>query len=211
VADGAAVCTQCGAAVDAQAAVSEAPPAVPSPEQEMKESIAPLEAAPLEAPRPAAESGAAFEPMPMFTIGNDLAGIGGWLILVAIGLGVAPFFRVHGIVVDSRFLFSSRLQARISARPGLEAILCYELLTNSFFFVFLLLLNFLFYTRRRSFPSLMIASLVLNVVTQLIDHLWASHFGPATHWEYVLQAFGAAAIWIPYMINSIRVEQTFVN
>lgn len=148
---------------------------------------------------------------PIFSTNNDLAGIGGWLILVAVGLAVGPFFRLRGIVQDSQFLFTDRYQAAMSSRPGIETIILFELVTNSFFLVFLLLLNLLFYRKRRSFPTFMIFNLVLQFVAQLVDHLWALRFSQSEAWSLVLQTQIAAAIWIPYMLNSERVEQTFVN
>ena len=142
---------------------------------------------------------------------NDLTGIGGWLILVAIGLGIGPLFRLHGIFLDLRFLFGGRFHAAMNSKPGLEAILFFELVTNSFFFAYILLLNVLFYSKRRSFPMFMIFNLAAQFVTQLIDHLWASRFGPTHQGLLVVQTLIVAVIWIPYMLNSIRVEQTFVN
>jgi hypothetical protein len=142
---------------------------------------------------------------------NDLTGIGGWLILVAIGLAVGPFFRLHGIFLDSQFLFGDRFHAAMSSKPGLEAIIFFELVTNSFFLAYMLLLNVLFYGKRRSFPMFMIFNLVAQFVTQLIDHLWVMRLGPTHQGLLVVQTLIAAVIWIPYMLNSIRVEQTFVN
>ncbi|MDR3773197.1 MAG: DUF2569 family protein [Terracidiphilus sp.] len=183
--ENAAVCVHCGCAVDPENAAALVPADAPAAPQAYGS--------------------------PIFSMGNDLAGIGGWLILVAIGLAVGPFFRLRGIVVDSQFIFTTRFQAAVVARPGLEAIIFYELVTNSFFLAFLLLLNLLFYRKRRSFPTFMIFNLAAQFVTQLIDHLWAMHFGSSGEWTLVLQTLVAACLWIPYMINSIRVEQTFVN
>jgi hypothetical protein len=168
------------------------------------------------APQEAVVSAAAPVPQPAeytpaFRMDNDLTGIGGWLILVAIGLGIGPLVRLFGIVTDSQLLFNGRFQAAMQLKPGLEAIVFYELVTNSFFLVYILMLNFLFYSKRRSFPMFMIFLLAAQFVTMLIDHLWASRFSPSSQVFSVLQALVAAAIWIPYFLNSIRVEQTFVN
>ncbi|HXR37643.1 MAG TPA: DUF2569 domain-containing protein [Terracidiphilus sp.] len=193
--ENAVVCVHCGIAVGPEDASEPAHAAAP---QQAIASVEPSATTPPEA-------------APMFAMGNGLSGIGGWLILVAIGLAVGPFFRLRGIVTDSQFIFNSQYQAAMSARPGLEAIIFYELVTNSFFLAFLLLLNFLFYRKRRSFPAFMIFNLGAQFVTQLIDHLWAMHFSHSGEWNLVLQTLVAAAIWIPYMLNSVRVEQTFVN
>lgn len=155
--ENAVVCVHCGCAVDPENAAAVVPADAPAAHQ--------IDAS-AEPPAPPPSYGS-----PILSMGNDLAGIGGWLILVAIGLAVGPFFRLRGIVVDSQFIFTTKFQAAMVARPGLEAILFYELVTNSFFLAFLLLLNFLFYRKRRSFPTFMIFNLAAQFVTQLIDHL----------------------------------------
>ena len=148
---------------------------------------------------------------PAYVPQNNLEGIGGWLILTRIGLLIGPFLRIRGIVQDSDFLFSAQHHVGLVAKPGLEALLFYELVTNSFFLILFLLLNFLLYSRRRSFPGFMIFYLAATVVTQLIDHLWVTHLGSDVAWTAVLQVAVPAAIWIPYFFSSIRVKLTFVN
>ncbi len=193
--DNAVVCVHCGCAVD--------PENTPVPEP----------AAAPQLDRAAADSSpsAPAEDALLFSVGNDLEGIGGWLIPVAIGLAIGPVLRLHGVFQDSQFLFGARYDAAMITRPSLEAILFFELVTNSFFLIFILLLNFLFYRKRRSFPTFMIFNLAAQFMTQLIDHLGAMHFSPSGEWSLVLQTLVAAAVWIPYMLNSVRVEQTFVN
>lgn len=142
---------------------------------------------------------------------HDLEGIGGWLILVAIGLAVAPFMRTHSIVQDSKLLFGSQYQATIISNSGLHAVLFYELVTNSFFFAFLLLLNFLFYSKKRSFPTFMIFNNGLQLIAQLVDHLWGMHLGYASDLSPLWQSLVVAVVWIPYLMRSRRVGQTFVN
>jgi hypothetical protein len=197
LAEDAAVCPHCGSAVDPQGALNAEPVQAAVPQEV------------LTGAEPSASQPAPFTPA--FVMDNDLAGIGGWLILVAIGLGVGPFIRIFGIFTDAQILFGGSYQAAMIAKPGLEAIVFFELVTNTFFLVFILLLNFLIYSRKRSFPLFMIFNLAAQFVAILIDHLWAMRFGHSAQVFSVLQSLGVALIWIPYMLNSIRVEQTFVN
>jgi Protein of unknown function (DUF2569) len=192
------VCPHCGGAVDPHDALHAEPTQAGAPPTATLTAAEPLPSQP--APY-----------TPAYLMDNGLTGIGGWLILVAIGLGIGPFFRIHGIAIDSQFLFGRRYLTALSTRPGLEAILFYELVTNSFFLAYLLMLNVVFYQKRRRFPTLMIFNLAAQFVTQLIDHLWAMRFGHSAQTFSVVQSFVAALLWIPYMLNSIRVEQTFVN
>ena len=191
----AVVCVHCGCELKPEGASE------PANAADLQEAFAGAEPT---APAPAYGS-------PIFSMNNDLEGIGGWLILVAIGLAIGPFFRLRGVLQDSQFLFTSGYQAAMASKPGLEMIIFFELVTNSFFLAFLILLNFLFYRKRRSFPAFMIFNLAAQFLTQLIDHLWAMRFSSSGEWNLVLQTLVAAAVWIPYMHSSVRVEQTFVN
>jgi Protein of unknown function (DUF2569) len=191
LADRAVVCLSCGTAIDPDS------PFGPSPPQ-----IIP----PVDASLPRISNFA-----PMFAFTNDLEGIGGWLILVAIGLAVGPFFRIHGVNTDLRFLFTDRYQAALHTRPGMQVLFFYELVSNSFFLILYLLLNVLFYAKRRIFPSFMIFNLAAAFVVLLIDHIWATHYSPRTTWLHVIQSLIPACIWIPYFFASSRVKQTFVR
>jgi hypothetical protein len=72
-------------------------------------------------------------------------------------------------------------------------------------------LNVLFYKKKKSFPGLMIAYLVGQIVPVLIDALMVHGFtaaaGIAAFWASILPAM----ILIPYYVRSKRVKLTFVN
>jgi hypothetical protein len=61
----------------------------------------------------------------------------------------------------------------------------------------------------------MIAYLVINFFLLLADHLATASMFPSVNstsgMMSVVRAFTGAAVWIPYFLNSNRVEQTFVN
>ena len=57
----------------------------------------------------------------------------------------------------------------------------------------------------------MIAYLVAAFFIALCDHIWTMHYHPSTAWTSVFQRLVGALIWVPYFINSRRVEQTFVE
>ncbi|MGA2650978.1 MAG: DUF2569 domain-containing protein [Terracidiphilus sp.] len=153
---------------------------------------------------------------PLFSAMDDsadrgLTGIGGWLILHVIGLAVAPFLSLFGMVVDGSLLFGSKGQAVLAARPGLEAVILFELITNLVFLTALISLNFLFYMKKKAFPTYIILFFVTQFVLLLADHLMAARFNPSSNPFEVIRSFLICLIWIPYFLNSRRVQLTFVN
>jgi len=144
----------------------------------------------------------------------QFVGIGGWLILPALGFVLGPIIGVVGLIV-ALALFSDREAA------GYGGIYALELL------VLLALLAFLIYTATRFFgkksdaPVNCVALLILSLVASfmlLVIKLGAGAEVLAV--ESVEQLFGwsqyfggitGAAIWIEYFNVSERVKATFVN
>jgi FtsH-binding integral membrane protein len=148
---------------------------------------------------------------PAFATDSDLKGIGGWLIVHAVGLGIAPLVSLVAVFTDLRILNAASYQAGLHARPGLAILILFEASTNVIMFLGLIGLNILFYRTRRSFRRWIIAFLIAAFVVTLCDHLWTMHFLPSTTWTAVAQRLVAALIWVPYFLQSRRVKQTFVN
>lgn len=149
--------------------------------------------------------------MPMFATGTDLEGIGGWLILVAVGLGIGPLVSLSGVIRDLLMLYGAKYQNVLAARPGIAGLVLYEAVTNSIFLVALVALNILFYKKKRSFPSLMITFLASQLAFVLIDHLAARALQPSTGLAGVFRSLAGAVIWIPYYLRSERVKATFIH
>jgi hypothetical protein len=152
----------------------------------------------------------------MFSAASDsadrgLTGIGGWLILPAIGLGLSPIFSLFGLSVGCFLLFGSKGQILFADKPGLEPLILFEVVMNVVFVAVLIFLNVLFYTKRKSFPLLMIIFYGFQFVLFLADHIMAASFNPHSGPTTVIRSFAVCAIWIPYFLHSRRVALTFVN
>jgi hypothetical protein len=148
--------------------------------------------------------------IPTFSTGNDLEGIGGWLILVALGLAVSPFILINGIVKDLHVLYGAQFQTGLARLPGLASLILFEAASNSIFLFGLIALNVLFYRKKKAFPGWMIAYLSINCAVILIDHFVAMHYTPHSQMLSVIRTIIGAGVWIPYYLVSERVKITFV-
>jgi hypothetical protein len=157
-------------------------------------------------PSPAAESYA-----PRFSTLSDLEGIGGWLILVAFGLGFAPLRSIRGIYATLHILYGSEYQNWLSMHPGMAGLILFEAVTNTLFLFALVVLNYLFYRKKKEFPGLMITFMALQSILLLIDYAVVLHYNSRGSVTNVAGAILGSAIWIPYYLRSERVKVTFVR
>jgi hypothetical protein len=151
-----------------------------------------------------------------FAAGNDLEGLSGWLILVGLGLVISPFaILATTLSTHLPFFSDSRYQAFLASHLGLAALIDFEVITNIVFVIGLVALNYLFFTKRRSFPTYMILYLASHFAVILMDAFAAHALLPnaslAGSYKSIAQSFFGALIWIPYMLVSRRVKATFVH
>ena len=191
------VCAHCGSQVTPPPTAAEAPKPLPT--------AAEVTAATAGANQSAYDT-------PAYRVDDSLTGIGGWLILVAINLVLGAFYTVYAILSDLNALYNPRFQLYLNSRHGVATLVLFEAATNTIFLLALVVLNVLFYQRKRVFPKLMIAYLAARLVLIAGDHVVAlSMHLHVTSSFTVARAFIYTVIWIPYFINSIRVEQTFTR
>ncbi len=159
--EAAAVCIHCGAAVDRPAEWKAEPPFPPAPTPETPVEDTPVSPVPMLAP-------------PASSTKNQPPGIGGWLILPAISLVVSPFQILRTLVtVDLPVLFGVNHQAYLDSHPANAALIVFEAASNVVFVATLILLNYLFFSRKKAFPTWMILYLALRVCVRLADHMAA--------------------------------------
>lgn len=139
-----------------------------------------------------------------------------WLIFVAIGLVVTPILRLHTIfsVLLPR-LNSEELQPYFDTHPGLRNLIYGEIALNIVLVLAALALNYLFYTKSKRFPPLMIAYaastfLYLLAVTGALrlvfpDVDMSSSFMP------LVRSFAWVGLLIPYLLLAPEVKARFVN
>jgi hypothetical protein len=151
-----------------------------------------------------------------------VSGIGGWLYLVAIGLCLTPI-RLGTEIVRGLRPFDPATWHAVTT-PGTRAyhplfgpLIVGELVANAALLVWAIVLLYLFFAKRRAFPAVMIAFLIVRLLIQVADMLVAKMI-PAAAAAVGPAVYGALAggvlvvlIWVPYFIKSRRVHATFVR
>ncbi len=135
-------------------------------------------------------------------------GLGGWLILMGIGVVIGPLavlFAISQIVKAYQFA---------SATPGLSVALTLELIMQIGFFVFGLYAAYLFFNKKAQFPKLQQILLIASVVAGVLDTAIVSGIGISmqpSDIKEIAKSIIVCAIWIPYLRVSKRVKNTFVE
>jgi hypothetical protein len=152
---------------------------------------------------------------------KQISGIGGWLILPMLGLFFAPL--KLGFLLLSTFvpIFTNGAWENLTTKgtqayhPLWAPLLIIEIIGNSAFIVFAILLLILLFRKNYLFPKLMITFLAANLIFVVLDFFIADLI-PAVAKESnsesvreLLRTILAAVIWIPYFIRSVRVKNTF--
>ena len=153
----------------------------------------------------------------------NLEGIGGWLVLVGLGLALAPI-QLGGALITSYLPLFTGQSWSVLTTPGTAAYhwmwkpwLLLELFGTLFLLIWVVALLFLFFGRKRIFPSLMIAFYAANLLLVLFDLVAVSAIpviGAQIETGSVLQLVKSillCVIWIPYFLISVRVKKTFTQ
>lgn len=154
---------------------------------------------------------------------NHLRGIGGWLILVAIGVTLSPFILAvdaYNTYIDIFSIGSFELltdPTSPSYIPNFTALIYSEIIVNGLFILLGLVLIYLFYSRHHRFPLLYIILAIAAPIFLFVD-AWAvakvlpqiEIFDEETI-RLLTRSLIVLGIWVPYMLISERVKKTFVR
>jgi len=155
---------------------------------------------------------------------QKLRGLGGWLILVGIGLCLGPVIRIATLGQNWEGYLSIQTWQSVALPQGelyhplYGPLLIFELLGNTVLLGLNMLALCLFFSKRRAFPKVYIALMVFNGVFLVLDDLGCAqipslHSGNADPKQYSagVRALFYAILWSTYMLKSRRVKATFVK
>lgn len=138
------------------------------------------------------------------------SGIGGWLLLPALGTLITPFF-----LAKSAFDLAETLLTFDIPDPALKALIVVETIGNLAFCLAWIYTFFLLCKRRVQYPALFMI-LSVGLLGYVILDLTVAKVGFEAAIEPgdirdLVRGIVSCAIWVPYMALSRRVRNTFVN
>jgi hypothetical protein len=164
-------------------------------------------------------SNSTLHPLPI----NKLQGLGGWLILVGFGL-ILGLIKVIAFVIstfmpvmEGDFLATVSNPNAPEFIPNFVLLFYAELMVNTFLILMLIYLLYLFFKKNKSFPKNYIFISLFAIIVIPVDAYLVSVVIPNQKiWEAetlksFIQTLLSGAIWIPYMLKSQRVRNTFIE
>ncbi|MDB6125429.1 MAG: hypothetical protein JWQ71_4422 [Pedosphaera sp.] len=154
-------------------------------------------------------------------IAHPLKGIGGWLIVLAIAMCLAPI-NITFLIAKNSSAYSVTTWNYLTA-PDSSAyhslwapILILELLGNLSLLVFSVLNAVFFFQKRYAFRRFFLIFLTVNVMVTIVDQVGCGFIPHAavagtSNYSAIFRTIVPATIWSLYILKSQRVKLTFVN
>lgn len=144
------------------------------------------------------------------------AKFGKWMWAVAISLAITPILRIYSIVAyEIPRLYGEGFQPYLESHKGLSDFLYFEMVVNVILVVSALALNFLFYTRRKSFPVAMVAYVAATLLFLVAAISSVNSIFPDSNMTHSYVSLIRYLIWaaamIIYLLTSSEVKERFVN
>ncbi|PYE47821.1 DUF2569 domain-containing protein [Paenibacillus barcinonensis] len=152
-----------------------------------------------------------------------VSGLGGWLILIQIGLLFTLIMLLAQISQSILPILNTETWEMLTAKdsgyyhPLWGPIIIFEAVFNLLFLLFTVYVIVAFYQRKAILPRLMIIFYSVSLIVGTVDYLLLYQIPMARELEDggsirdIVRSGIACAIWIPYFIKSERVQNTFVR
>jgi hypothetical protein len=142
---------------------------------------------------------------------QNLQGIGGWLILLAAELALSPVGTVGLLATDAALVLSGHLAGPLPSRGILTGLLFLDAIADVAILAGLIVVNVLFYGKKKNFPRWMIGFLVGRFILAAAVHQVMLSYIAFNNSLLAFDSLVSAVVWIPYLLLSQRVKQTFVH
>lgn len=155
------------------------------------------------------------------SLSNNGIPIGGWLVIPAIGVFISPIVFIYTTFTAGFFDQSAWEYISSIDSAGYNAtwafVFLMELLMNCLFLVYSIFLIILLVQKRTIFPIHYVSFRIINLVFLIADLVLvgtidSEHFtNDASDMQELSRTIISAFVWIPYMLLSQRVKDTFTN
>lgn len=157
------------------------------------------------------------------TSGSQLKGLGGWLILVGFGLIIGTIKNLASVIsIYKPFMNTDLLEKVTNVNssayiPNFSLLFYAEIIVNSFVVLLCVYLIYLFFSKNKKFPKYYIFITLFAVITIPVDAYLTYIILPNQQLfdkdiiKSFFQSLFSGAIWIPYMLKSVRVRNTFIE
>lgn len=159
---------------------------------------------------------------------KNLKGLGGWLVLVILGLFISALFQAYGayesvtMFTDGTVEFLSDPSSEVYI-PGYGGLLKFEFIAEIIFLAAGVYLIYLFFKKSRKFPKYYLLFLIISAIYVILDYALLSSVSVSSEVQQVLDdvlseqsgdirgAVIGALVWGSYIRKSKRVKATFVE
>lgn len=157
------------------------------------------------------------------TTASQLKGLGGWLILIGFGLIIGPIRQIIALSSGYKPYLDTDLFERLTTPssssyiPNFKFLFYGEIIVSVFLILLSIYLLFLFFTKSKKFPKNYIFISLFIILYIPVDAFLVTTIVPNANvvdGEMVksfFQTLISGAIWIPYMMKSERVKNTFIE
>jgi len=150
-------------------------------------------------------------------------GLGGWLVLVQIGFYLTIIIMVVSFIRDFLPVFKPEVWNQLTSPespnyiPMYKTLVFTELGINIVDFLYVFVVLYFFYAKKRLLPLLMIIYYLTGPAVLLIDEVLVKFvpvidvLNEGLKSSDLIRSFIPCLIWIPYFLVSKRVKSTFVR
>lgn len=156
--------------------------------------------------------------------GNEPSGIGGWLILIVINVILTPILLLQTIYTNFiPFISNSALEKLSTASnpaysPLWKPAIIFDIASSILTLLLSIALIYLFFSKKKIFPKFFIGMLLFKILVMLIDETFIFYLSKSTSigissnpTSAIVQLIIYLVIWCGYMLNSVRVKNTFTK
>ncbi|CAI6052054.1 DUF2569 domain-containing protein [Cohnella sp. JJ-181] len=153
----------------------------------------------------------------------EVSGLGGWLVLVQIGLIFTTINAILQLINTSIPSLSNETWTYLTSKQSLQyhplwgVLLIFETIVNALFFILSIYVLIAFYQKKANVPKLMINYYIASFLLGLVDLALiyqiplSRELDEGASFRATIRSFITCLIWIPYFLNSQRVKNTFLK